>query len=130
MKTRRGAVCLVSAALIVSSIPASLAQQRAPEVRRAQPVGEPPVARAVPFNTPTPAPSARPRRVAPPPSESSVAPRPSAPPSNPEQPAAESPTTETEAPDRRQLDYANALFSRKLYDLAAPEYEHYLGQYQ
>src|SRR5207253_6105715 len=31
--------------------------------------------------------------------------------------------------DKRQLDYANALFSRKLYDLAAPEYEKYLSQY-
>jgi TolA-binding protein len=129
MKTRRGAVCLVSAALIVCAIPASLAQQRAPEVRRAQPVDEPPVARAVPFNTPTPAPSARPRRSAPAASESSLAPRPSGPASNPEEPPPESPTTETEAADRRQLDYANALFSRKLYDLAVPEYEKYLGQY-
>ena len=32
------------------------------------------------------------------------------------------------SPTRRQLEYANALFGRKLYDLAAPEYEKFLGQ--
>ena len=31
--------------------------------------------------------------------------------------------------DRRQLDYANGLFARKLYDLAVPEYEKFLGQF-
>ena len=111
MKTRRGAVCLVSAALIFSALPAAVAQQRTKEVRRAQPVDEPPVAKAVPFDTPAPPP------------------RPIAPAANPEQLPPESPPTETEAPDRRQLDYANALFSRKLYDLAVPEYEKFLGQY-
>src|SRR5213075_422059 len=30
---------------------------------------------------------------------------------------------------RRQLDYANALFTRKLYDLAIPEYQKYLDDY-
>jgi TolA-binding protein len=47
-------------------------------------------------------------------------------------PAEESPappTAETEAPDRRQLGYANALFTRKLYDLAIPEYQKYLDDY-
>ncbi len=34
-----------------------------------------------------------------------------------------------EAPDQRQLDYANGLYSRKMYDLAVPEYEKYLGQF-
>ena len=123
MKTGRGAVCLVSAALISSAIPTSRAQQRGPEVRRAQPVAEPPVAKAVPFDSPTPTP-VRPRRTAPlsPPESSGPA-------SNPEQPPIESPSTETEAADKRQLDYANALFSRKLYDLAVPEYEKYLSQY-
>jgi TolA-binding protein len=38
-------------------------------------------------------------------------------------------TGDTESPDRRQLDYANALFGRKLYDLAIPEYEKFLGQF-
>jgi TolA-binding protein len=113
MKTGRGAICLVSAALIFSALPAALAQQRTKEVRRAQPVDEPPVAKAVPFDTPAPAP----------------APRPIAPPANSEQLPPEAPPTETEAPDKRQLDYANGLFSRKLYDLAVPEYEKFLSQY-
>jgi len=118
MKARRGAVCLMQAALIFWVMPATVAQQ-APEVRRAQPVGEePPAARAVPFDEPTSTP--RPRRSAP-----------SAPPPEPlvEESASSPPPTEAEAPDRRQLDYANALFSKKLYDLAVPEYEKFLGQY-
>jgi TolA-binding protein len=36
---------------------------------------------------------------------------------------------ETEALERRQLQYANALFTRKLYDLARPEYQKYLDAY-
>jgi TolA-binding protein len=36
---------------------------------------------------------------------------------------------ETEQPERRQLEYANALFTRKLYDLAIPEYQKYLDDY-
>jgi TolA-binding protein len=117
MKTRRGAVCLVQAALIFAAIPFAVAQQKTPEVRRAQPVDEPPTPKAVPFDTP--APSAKPRRSPP---EPTVAPKPRA-----DEP--EGPATEPEASDRRQLDYANGLFSRKLYDLAAPEYEKFLGQY-
>ena len=39
------------------------------------------------------------------------------------------PAPETEHPERRQLDYANALFTRKLYDLAIPEYQKYLDDY-
>jgi len=127
MKTQRGVVCLVFAALIFSASPALMAQQRTPEVRRAQPIQEPPVAKAVPFDTP--APSARPRRSAPPSDPESIAPKPNAPDLNPEQSPPETPPADTEAPDRRQLDYANALFSRKLYDLAVPEYEKYLSQY-
>jgi TolA-binding protein len=38
-------------------------------------------------------------------------------------------TVEPEALSRRQLDYANALFTRKLYDLAIPEYQKYLDDY-
>lgn len=118
MKTRRGAVCLAQAALIFfATIPFAVAQQKTPEVRRAQPVDEPPTPKAVPFDTP--APSAKPRRN---PSEPSVAPKPRT-----DEP--EGPAPEAEASDRRQLDYANGLFSRKLYDLAAPEYEKFLGQY-
>ena len=123
MKIGRGAVCLVRAALIFSALPASLAQQKTPEVRRAQPVDETPIPRAVPADEITPAP--RPRRSL---TEPSVAPKPKST-ESPAGPSSESPPTETEAPDRRQLDYANALFSRKLYDLAVPEYEKFLSQY-
>src|SRR5207237_2099681 len=35
----------------------------------------------------------------------------------------ETPSAETEQPEKRQLEYANALFTRKLYDLAIPEYQ-------
>jgi TolA-binding protein len=77
--------------------------QRAPDVRRAQPVDELPVRRAVPIDESGPAPYST------------------------EQPEPIRP--ETEAPDRRQLDYANALFTRKLYDLAIPEYQKYLDDY-
>ena len=33
------------------------------------------------------------------------------------------------SPEQRQLNYANGLFGRKLYDLAIPEYEKFLGLY-
>ncbi len=36
---------------------------------------------------------------------------------------------EAEALEHRQLRYANALFTRKLYDLARPEYQKYLDDY-
>lgn len=39
------------------------------------------------------------------------------------------PAAEGEAPDKRQLEYANALFTRKLYDLAVPEYQKYLDNF-
>src|SRR5256714_7266796 len=118
MKTRRGTVCLAQAALIFfAALSFAVAQQKTPEVRRAQPVDEPPPRKAFPFDPR--APSAKPRRSPPDPT---VAPKPRA-----DEP--EGPATEPEASDRRQLDYANGLFSRKLFDLAAPEYEKFLGQY-
>lgn len=40
-----------------------------------------------------------------------------------------SPPSETEQPEKRQLEYANALFTRKMYDLAIPEYQKYLDDY-
>jgi TolA-binding protein len=121
MKIPRGAVCLVHASLIFLAVPSLFAQQRTPEVRRAQPVQEPPAPRAIPLDTPAASPSPRPRR---PPEPS--APKPNDTEANP--PPSEV-TSETDVPDRRQLDYANGLFSKKLYDLAAPEYEKFLGQY-
>ena len=39
------------------------------------------------------------------------------------------PSAETAQPEKRQLEYANALFTRKLYDLAVPEYQKYLDDY-
>jgi len=39
------------------------------------------------------------------------------------------PANEGEQPEQRQLEYANALFTRKMYDLAIPEYQKYLDGY-
>ena len=99
-------------ALILSAGP--VVAQNYPEVRRAQPADEPPVARALPVDQP---PVPRPRDSHAPPAEI------------PRARDSEAAPAETESPDRRQLDYANALFLRKLYDLAVPEYEKYLDQY-
>jgi TolA-binding protein len=41
----------------------------------------------------------------------------------------EQPSTETDQPEKRQLEYANALFTRKMYDLAIPEYQEFLDDY-
>jgi TolA-binding protein len=82
------------------------------EIRRAQPVNPVPAARALPVDQPSVTP-AGPR------SQSSPF----------EAQAPEGPPAETESPSRRQLEYANALFLRKLYDLAIPEFEKYLDQY-
>ncbi|HXX40673.1 MAG TPA: tetratricopeptide repeat protein [Chthoniobacterales bacterium] len=46
----------------------------------------------------------------------------------PEAEASASPM-DTQALERRQLEYANALFTRKIYDLAIPEYQKYLDDY-
>ncbi len=87
-----------SAGLIVAALLGASGVVSAQEVRRAQPLNEPPVPRALPVDEGTPAPEERP--------------------STPEQPS-----------DTRQLEYANALFARKMYDLAIPEYEKYLSDY-
>ncbi len=126
MKTAKGATSVLASVLVLAGAHLALAQ-RSTEVRRAQPVEETPqVRRALPVDAPTPTPSPR-KIVAPPPEPEPVR---RAPPtddtsSSPETP----PPSETEAPDQRQLNYANALFGRKLYDLAVPEYEKFLGQY-
>jgi TolA-binding protein len=44
-------------------------------------------------------------------------------------PFEEKSTTPEQPTDKRQLEYANALFARKMYDLAIPEYERYLSDY-
>src|SRR5881392_1611452 len=90
--SRRNAGLLLAGLLWVSDV--TLAQ----EVRRAVPLNEPPVPRALPADEATSPPEEKP--------------------STPEQPT-----------DKRQLEYANALFARKMYDLAIPEYEKYLSDY-
>src|SRR5213596_4067659 len=105
MKTAQSAIGPLGLAILFLMAGVALAQEP-PEVRRARPVDEPPVARALPLEEAT----ARPPR---PPAEDS----------------SEPPARGGEAPDRRQLDYANALFTRKLYDLAIPEYQKYLDDY-
>lgn len=55
--------------------------------------------------------------------------RPNADEDEPLEPSSDIPSGQSEASDQRQLDYANALFGRKLYDLAVPEYEKFLGQF-
>lgn len=72
--------------------------QYPPEIRRAQPVLEPPITRAQPVDTPPPLPPRAPG--------------------------------DNEGADRRQIDYANGLFTRKLYDLAIPEYQKYLDDFR
>ena len=109
MTTPRWLFCASGLLVFVSG--ATLAQ----EVRRAQPVNEPPMARPVPFDEA--APTARPKPIAPTAGDAEA------------MGEAEATPGETESADRRQLDYANALFGRKLYDLAAPEYEKFLGAY-
>jgi TolA-binding protein len=44
-------------------------------------------------------------------------------------PPEERSSTPEQPSDKRQLEYANALFARKMYDLAIPEYERYLSDY-
>jgi TolA-binding protein len=105
MKTTRRVSSLLGLATLAWTT-ATVLPQRPPEVRRARPVDEPPVARALPLDELD---TATPRRSA--------------------EDAPESRTRESEAPDRRQLDYANGLFTRKLYDLAAPEYQKFLDDY-
>ena len=114
--------------LALGSICAALstaAAQRSSEVRRAQPVEDAPL-RALPADAPTPIP----RRSATPAPAPTAAPTPR-PNDTDELSAPDEPpsSAEVEAPEQRQLNYANALFGRKLYDLAVPEYEKFLGQY-
>ena len=141
MKTVRSATCLFGLVVISATSPFAAAQ-RQPDIRRAEPVQDAPIPRALPVDEPPPpAATPTPRRIQPPsvatpqPTqrapivEPTTAPRPSAATSAPAQDPPEPTSTHSEAQDRRQLDYANALFSRKLYDLAIPEYEKFLGQF-
>src|SRR5216110_2319607 len=105
MKTTRGAASLLGLAMLLLTASIAIAQSE-PEVRRARPVDEPPVPRALPADESV-------ERVLRSLKEESSEPR----------------VREGEAAEQRQLDYANGLFTRKLYDLAAPEYQKYLDDY-
>src|SRR5437867_6043112 len=102
MKIRCSPAGLLGLAMLLWSAGVAAAQ----DVRRARPVDEPPAPRAVPAQ------------------ESADKTLRSL-----EQESSEPPARETERSDQRQLDYANALFTRKLYDLAIPEYQKYLDDY-
>ncbi len=126
MKRWSGQVALLVAAMILLSARGTLAQTPTP-IRRALPVQEPPVARAIPVETtPAPAPAPTIMRALPVPAVTEAIPSPTAatPPTD-----KSGPTENAESPAQNQLDYANGLFGRKLYDLAVPEYEKFLGLY-
>lgn len=125
------------------------------EVRRAIPV-EPPTAPAVPFDfdNPSPAPTATPKPtprptprltpvpVATPKPQATTTPSPDQPVQTQPQPMV-SPSVEPPAavpsatpaliqaqtPDKEQIEYANSFYAKKMYEMAAPEYEKYLGIY-
>src|SRR5438876_2130528 len=116
MKTTRSAASLLGLAMLLCTAGIAIAQSE-PEVRRARPVDETPIPRALPVQPPS-GPAHRPAdesidRVL----------------RSLKENAPEPPQHEGEAAAERQLDYANGLFTRKLYDLAAPEYQKYLDDY-
>ena len=105
MKIRRSPTGLIGLAMLLCATGVAPAQWQ-PEVRRARPADEPAVQRAVP-------------------AEDSI----DRTLRSLDQESSQRPASDTERSDQRQLDYANALFTRKLYDLAAPEYQKYLDDY-
>src|SRR6266699_4686348 len=105
MKITRSAARLLGLAMLFSTAGSLIAQSQ-PEVRRARPVDEAPAPRAVPADESI-------DRVLRSLKDDSTEPS----------------QHEGENAAQRQLDYANGLFTRKLYDLAAPEYQKYLDDY-
>src|SRR5437867_3193165 len=103
MKSRRAAFLGLA---MLFWLPNVAPAQWEPEVRRARPVDEPPAPRAVPAEDSI---------------EKTIR--------SLQQDSSERPKGDTEGADRRQLEYANGLFTRKLYDLAIPEYQKYLEDY-
>ena len=99
---------LLGLAMLLCTASSAIAQTE-PEVRRARPVDQPPIPRALPADESV-------ERVLRSLKEESSAP-------------SQSSQHEGEGAAQRQLDYANGLFTRKLYDLAAPEYQKYLDDY-
>jgi TolA-binding protein len=110
------------AVLLAIALSSGASAQTSGPVRRAQPANSPQVARALPVDQSSPMPTARPQ-----PSSGAAN---QAPPSPSASDSAQGSPAEDQHPDRRQLEYANALFGRKLYDLAVPEFEKYLEQYR
>ena len=105
MNITRGAASLFGLAMLLWTASIAIAQSE-PEVRRARPVDEPPVRRAIPADE-----------------SIDKALR------SLKDEVSEPPAREAEGADQRQLEYANGLFTRKLYDLAIPEYQKYLDDY-
>jgi TolA-binding protein len=105
MKITRGAAGLLGLVMLLSNASIAIAQSQ-PEVRRARPVDEPPVPRALPADESIDRVLRSLKEESPEPSQH-----------------------EGQEAAQRQLDYANGLFTRKLYDLAAPEYQKYLDDY-
>src|SRR6266542_1333904 len=102
MKITRSPASLLGLAMLLWTASVAPAQWQ-PEVRRARPVDESPVPRALPAEDSI---------------ERTLR--------SLQQESSQPPARETERPDHRQLDYANALFTRTLYDLAAPTTQKYL----
>ncbi|MEO6970144.1 MAG: tetratricopeptide repeat protein, partial [Chthoniobacterales bacterium] len=123
MKWAQGQAAFLFAAAVLFSGRPTIAQTPVP-IRRAQPVEQAPIPRALPVESETPAAEPTIKRAIPVPAEQS-APAPNLSPAG----ADALPGETTESPEQRQLIYANALFGRKLYDLAVPEYEKFLGLY-
>ena len=121
MKRPQGRAAFILAAAVLISGRAAVAQTPIP-IRRAQPVEQAPIPRALPVEAATPAAEPTILRAIPVPAEQ-------IPPEAPVRAANEPATENKESPEQRQLNYANALFGRKLYDLAVPEYEKFLGLY-
>src|SRR5213592_2107445 len=105
MKMRRSPAGVLGLAMLLWVASVAPAQWE-PEVRRARPIDEPPAPRAVPAEDSI---------------EKTIR--------SLQQDSSERPKGDTERADQRQLEYANGLFTRKLYDLAIPEYQKYLEDY-
>src|SRR4030095_5214746 len=105
MKITRSPAGLLGLAMLLCAANVALAQWE-PEVRRARPIDEPPAPRALPADESI-------DRVL----------------RSLKEDSSQAPKRESQGGDQRQLEYANGLFARKLYDLAIPEYQKYLEDY-
>src|ERR1700677_4567274 len=128
MRIKHSATLAATAAFFFIHAPWLLHAQ---EIRRAIPVTPVP-APAIPFDfdkpTPTPTPAPTPRLSVPAPPQPEV-PTPVAVSTPTPVPSATPPLITSQPPDKEQLEYANSFYAKKLYDLAAPEYEKYVSLY-